>query len=122
MQILRVEHKIDGKGIFNSATKSGNPRLFRMKGGVRLNNRHSSKFPVPYLDKGINRSPYFYEFCAFKSVEQFQQWVTIDEIKRLIKIGFRVLLLDVKNCLVGEQQVLFEKKNIIKTRDISELF
>lgn len=122
MQILRVEHKIDNKGIFRSRTPQYNVRLHRMKGWKKLFERHRDNFPTPYLDKGINRSPIFGEFCAFKSVEQFQQWVTNDEIKGLIKIGFRVLLLEVSDCVVGKHQILFGRENVLTSKDISELF
>ena len=121
MVIFRIEHKIDGYGMFRSRTKNCNLRAEKVKGWYLLSKRHC-KFPLPCYDAGINRMPYRDEFCAFKSKEQLNKWVSNDEIKGLIKTGFRVLSLEVSNCVVGKHQVLFEKTNIISTKDISELF
>lgn len=122
MQIVRVEHKIDGRGIFRSRTKGGNCRYERIPKHKNLTIRHVSHFPPPHRDKGIMRSPYSYEFCAFKSIDELQRWVTKEEISNLIKKGFKVLVHDVSDCTIGEYQVLFDKDDIRDTTDVSELF
>jgi len=49
--------------------------------------------------------------------------MTDKEIKfKVIKMGFKILLLDVSECMIGEYQVLFRKKNIIQSKDITHLF
>lgn len=122
MQIVRIEHKIDGKGIFRSQTKSCRNRFERIKCHTELYERHRYNFPPPYRDKGIMRSPFYDEFCAFKSIDELQSWVTKEELQRLIKVGFKVLVHDVSDCVIGEYQVLFMKEDIRDTTDVTELF
>ena len=122
MQIVRVEHKIDGKGIFRSQTKKMFYRFERIAKHKNLLQRHVLNFPTPHKDKGIMGSPYSYEFCAFKSIDELQRWVTKEEISNLIKKGFKVLIHDVSKCTIGEYQVLFDKNDIRGTTDVSELF
>lgn len=122
MEIIRVQHRIDGNGIFNSRTKSGKARASMMVDWEILQKRHLDLFPPPYDDILIKRFPLREEFCAFKSINQFQEWVNKDEIAELIRLGFNVLLLDVSTCVIGEYQILFKKKNVIKTKDITHLF
>ena len=112
--ILRVEYK-DGWGMFRSGVCS---ELSNYKEFIK---KHK-EFPMPQNDSLIEREPYDDEYCAFKSIEQFQQWITPIEIKELIKAGCRVLLLDVVSCVIGEFQILYEKGNVVQLKNITELF
>jgi len=112
--ILRVEYT-DGWGIFRSQAWR------QLSNSEDFINRHK-EFPTPQYDAYIDREPDTDEFCAFKSIEQFQQWVTPTEIKELIKEGCKVLLLDVSAWVTGEFQMLYRKENIVQSKDISELF
>jgi hypothetical protein len=112
--ILRIEHK-DGCGIFRSYASGC------LVNAKTFHERHNN-FPSPKDDMFILRNVEDDEFCAFKSIEQLQEWVTADEIKQFIKLNCKVLLIDVSECIVGEYQILYKKENIIQTKDISELF
>ena len=112
--ILRIEHK-DGCGIFRSHV------CVNLNDFDTFSERHND-FPTPNEDMFILRYVEEDEFCAFKSIEQLQEWVTADEIKQFIKLNCKVLLIDVSECIVGEFQILYKKENIIQTKDISELF
>lgn len=125
MKIVRVEHKIDGKGIFRSSTKKKETcRFSKIPNCIRLYLRHTQKFPLPSKDKGINREPLIDEFCAFKSIDDLQMWLENNELRNLIKIGFKVFVHTIhkKKCVIGEYQVLFKKTDVTATTDITELF
>lgn len=119
--IIRIEHK-SGKGIFTTkVNRRGNYLDEKYKWANELIERHD-KFPAPYEDILINRNIKEDEFCAFKSIEQLQEWITKDEIKRLSKHNFKVLLIDVSECVIGEYQILYKKTDIIQSKDITNLF
>lgn len=125
--IIRIEHKDSGLGIFQAKGKTGKKDTFRERLNLfeelslkRLSNRHQNKFPSPYRDLG--RYAEKEEFCAFKSIEQVQQWITPREIKILVNNGFKILELKVTKYTVGKYQVLFYKDSITKSRDITHIF
>lgn len=121
--IIRIEHK-SGIGIFRAKNRLGNEIIFTKKNRSKFNSlekRHWD-FPTPYGDSKINRFINPEEFCAFKSIEQVQQWITKDEIIALTKHDFKVLMLDVSECIEGEYQIIYEKKNILQSKDITNLF
>ena len=121
--IIRIEHK-SGNGIFRAVNRLGNYIIDSKKVGKTFNKlqiRHF-EFPTPYGDSKISRFINEDEFCAFKSIEQVQQWITKDEIIALTKLDFKVLMLDVSECIEGEYQIIYEKKNILQSKDITNLF
>lgn len=127
--IIRIEHKESGLGMFQTRSNkgrwnifTGQPYLIDQLPLKRLNNRHEKLFPAPFKDSLINRDALNDEFCAFKSIEQVQKWITPREIKILVNNGFRILELKVTNYTVGEYQVLFYKDSIVKSRDITHIF
>lgn len=125
MIAIRMEHPRSGKGIFTHSLSTISKR--NKEGADYLSDcniffkRHNS-FPTPSRDSKIKRYIKKNEFCAFKSIEQFKTWVTTEEIKEFIKMGFKVLLLDLTIYIEGEFQILFKKENISQRKDITELF
>lgn len=61
-------------------------------------------------------------FCAYKSIEQLQQWIKPNEFKHLFNNAYKVLLLDVTEYQEGEYQILYTKESILNSKDISNLF
>ena len=121
--IIRIEHK-SGYGIFRAVNRLGNCIIDSKKAGKTFNKlqiRHFG-FPTPHDDSKINRFIQDNEFCAFKSIEQVQRWITKDEIIALTKLDFKVLMLDVSECIEGEYQIIYEKENILQSKDITNLF
>lgn len=116
--ILRVEHPYDGKGIWRSKDENECYRVLKLSRYIAFSQRHC-KFSTPEHD---NLPMDLEHFCAFKSIEEFQKWVNPTEIKEFINMGFKVLLIDVSTCFVGEFQIIFKKENILQTKDISNLF
>lgn len=117
--IIRVEHPESGKGIFRHDLfdlNSDNQRVYD-----EMCDRHNS-FPTPYEDQHINRFIRTNEFCAFKSIEQIQQWIQPNEFQVIIELGFKIYLLDVSECTIGEYQILYKKEHILQQKDISNLF
>jgi len=76
-------------------------------------------FNTPYQD-GLNIADNW--FCAYKTIEQLQDWVFTGELKEIIDNGFKVLLLDVTEYQEGTHQVIYTKESIVGMKDISNLF
>jgi len=120
--IIRVEHPFDNKGIWRAKDEDGEYRIDSLSTYNNFSNRHS-KFQPPQSDMGISRCPIQNEeFCAFKSIDSLQIWITPSELKEVVSMGFKVLLLDVSECVEGEYQILYRKDKVIQTKDISNLF
>lgn len=116
IKILRVENQNDGCGIFRSCYKEA------WQVHNRISERHR-EFPTPYEDEDLDLDQDDKEwFCAYKTIEQFQEWVESDEIEALIESGFDVLLLEVSEYQIGGHQVLFTKESIVKETIINDLF
>ena len=117
--ILRVEHHKSGNGILRSRDK--NRKYYSNRPRLRsLIYRHGD-FPNPFNDRLLG-DVNILEFCAFKSIDQFQEWVTKGEIKILISFGFKIYLIDVSEARIGEYQVLYKKENILQSKDITNMF
>lgn len=121
--ILRLENVDDGMGFFYSY-RSYIHNLSRAEQHIinKLKDRHNEEFPAPHADEGIDRFITHDEFCAFKSIESLEQWVTKEELQILISVGIKVLMIDVDECDEGEYQIVYKKTNIINTKDVTDLF
>lgn len=116
-QIVRIEHS-DGWGIFR--TQGGRPNVSDL-GMDDLVRRHCNDFPTPYQESG-GKSLERNQFCAFKTIEQVQQWIMPDEMRLLLSHDFKVYLLEVSQCITYQHQCVYEKEDIIEQKDISNLF
>ena len=118
--VLRVEH-FDGWGMFISYKGDMHRQNVGALGLSEINERHSN-FNTPDEDM-LNAYKDDKEwFCAYKSVEQLQKWLTPQEIEILSKNGYKVLMLDVEEYQEGRDQVIFTKESIISSKDVTKLF
>lgn len=117
--IIRIEHEC-GNGLWMAVNKNNYTVI--CKGFSFYNELYGkhSRFPVPRLDGLLNIQDD--EYCAFKSIEQIQQWIEKDWFKEIVEFGFKIWMIDVSVWREGEYQVLFKKKDIVSKKDISELF
>lgn len=116
--IIRVEHPDDGLGIWNHYGDDIFTRDMDDAGLGNLSDRHFN-FNDPSEDGiGIKSN----EFCAYKSIDQIQQWIRGDEFAILAAEGFQVLLLEVSHCRIGRDQAVYRKEDIISSKDITSLF
>jgi hypothetical protein len=122
MKILRVENIQDGYGMFWNFDQNWETRYFINNDVfVTISYRHQS-FNTPQEDNlNINKDNKQW-FCAYKGVDQFQNWVSSEQIKEIVSYGFRVLLLEVGEFQEGEHQVIYTKESIINSEDITQLF
>lgn len=127
---IRIEHPSDGYGIFAEYLRNyeGECISGRNSDIVLTNNdeemlhfwcRHSS-FNNPKQDGLSFKSGEHY--CAFKSVEQLQEWVTNDELKYIASKGYRVYKLELSDCQIGRDNIIFTPDHIIKKEDITSIF
>lgn len=127
--IIRIEHPIDGKGLFNSADENDIDRIDKHSNSQIIYDRHfdHSKFPnygsdlelIKHIDRETLRNYHF----AFLSLDQLQEALTKEELKEFIEVlGFKVLMLDVTDYFESKFQVVFNKESIITSKDISFMF
>jgi hypothetical protein len=126
IKIVRFER--EGKGIF----KHEDSEIYQNYIAKRTYERHNNgNFPTPWDDRLEGDNYYNYLdldkdykewFCAYKTIEQIQEWIMPDEIDYFVSKGFRLLLLKVSEYQIGEKQVLFTRESIIKQEDITSLF
>jgi hypothetical protein len=66
-----------------------------------------NKHPIPEEDKGIKRYIKRNEICGFKTKKQALKWFTFKELKGLLKIGYKLKKIKVKEITaIGQKQVL----------------
>lgn len=116
-QIIRIEHPVDGIGLFQS-----NQITLSWTHLSSILYRHQ-KFNNPSMNGLDIEEDYLEWFCAYKSVEQVQEWILKDEMTSLCNdYGFIVYLLEVNQYQEGRDQIIFTKESIISKKDITELF
>lgn len=122
--IIRIEYIPDGIGIFMTFLSGTD-----IKRDVRpldkfcasAYERHSD-FKTPLYD-GLDIEKNGKEwFCAYKSIEQLQEWITPEELKLIISEGYTVLMLDVYEYQEGRDQIIYTKESITSYKDITCLF
>jgi hypothetical protein len=130
-KLIRIEHT-DGFGMFRR--KEDRYRLGECENTNQMYELHTYNFPTPGRDKGLdlnNLSCEDYDkfmegkFCAFKTLDQFYQWIVKDELTWLLKNhDFKVITIEINDMSIweGEYQVLYRKEDIINVEDITSLF
>jgi hypothetical protein len=115
--IIRIEY-FDGNGLWQSVDNDGNIvyRTFSFK--LDLIRKHD-KFPTPQQEGLIINDD---DYCAFKSIDQLNQWIDKEWFNEIINKGFKILMIDVSKCIEGDYQILYKKEDILQTKDISSLF
>ena len=127
--IIRIEHPIDGKGLFNSADENDIDRIDKHSNFQKIYDRHFDihKFPNYGSDleliKQIDRETLINYHFAFLSLDQLKEALTMEELKECIEVlGFKVLMLDVTDYYKSSFQVVFNKISIKSYKDISFMF
>jgi hypothetical protein len=115
--VIRIENPNDGKGLWQSK-ENGDNIYYKFSFRKKLVIKHDL-FPTPSEDN-LNLDDD--DFCAFKSIEQIQQWINIEWWEEIFEYGFKVLMIDVSEFKEGKYQILFKKKDILQSKDISSLF
>lgn len=121
MKVVRIEHPSCGVGMFRYSDLS-EERLEEYSCDLEpINSRHSD-MPTPSedsIDNDAIRKLGNWR-CAYFDVSELNRWVRSSEIEVLVKKwGFRVYEISVKAPLVGNYQVVYGVKNIIKKVDIT---
>jgi len=122
--IIRIEYPGDGIGIFMTYLSDGETvRNIKPIDEFCINAyRRHRNFNTPSED-GLNKYKNNKNwFCAYKSVEQLQQWIKPIELKRIIKKGYIVLMLDVSKYQEGRDQIIYTKESIKSSKNITSLF
>lgn len=124
--IIRIE-QTDGLGLFQYKFYDAEGKLHRRKVRVAamelpdMSERHC-QFNDPWNDcLDIERDNKEW-FCAYKSARQFKQWITSEEIRQIIEMGYRVFVLEVSEYQEGKDQIIYTKDSIVKSQDVTELF
>lgn len=121
--VYRVEHELDGWGCFRknySLTNINRKKLITELSLDELYNR-TMDLPSPNNDGIYDMITWGgdTEFCGCISLLQLTQWVTFSELHILIENGYNVLEITVSDYKLGDTQVVFSKRNIIKQKNIN---
>jgi hypothetical protein len=116
--VIRIEHPYDGNGLWRSVNSDGDAVIDDISFFEELVDKHN-KFPLPHEDNLIMTGN---RYCAFKSIEQIQQWIENNWWKEIIELGFKVLMIDISEYQEGNHQIIFKKEHIMQSKDITELF
>lgn len=121
--VIRIEYPLDGIGMFMTYLPNGFKRKIKPLDEFCISAfRRHYEFNSPIQD-GLNRQKDFKEwFCSYKSIEQLQQWLKPDELKKIIKKGYVVLMLDITEYQEGMDQIIYTKESIKSFKDITQLF
>jgi len=114
-QIIRLEHPKDGIGIFTNRVKFN---LYSTKLGNKILKRHIDLMEDANVINGFT----FNHYCAYKSIIDLNKFIKPSELKHLINRDIVILLLEVKDFIEGENQILYLKEDIVTSKDITELF
>ena len=76
-----------------------------------ISNRHIN-FNSPEEDRLDIRKDNKLWYCAYKSIEQLQEWIKPKELKDLIANGYVIKLLDVDEYQYGRDQIIYTKQSI----------
>ena len=125
-QLIRIEHSQSGTGIFRDSNNIPVPSNYSEDYEIVYPclSRHNTHFPTPW-EEGLSISKDNKNwFCAYKNVNQIQDWIKTNEMEVFIKYGFNILLLEVddSNLQIGKYQILFTKDAIISATIINTLF
>lgn len=121
--VIRIEYPLDGIGMFMTYLPNGFKRKIKPLDEFCISAfRRHYEFNSPIQD-GLNRQKDFKKwFCSYKSIEQLQQWLKPDELKKIIKKGYVVLMLDITEYQEGMDQIIYTKESIKSFKDITQLF
>ena len=101
-RLFRIEHKEDGCGPYQMFRKYGT--IHTIHGKVV---HQGDEYPTPYEDT-IGRHTEPGELCGFVSKESMLNWFTVEELKGLIKLGYKVRIYHVQPIAIGEKQCIFK--------------
>jgi len=137
--VIRVQDA-EGRGMFYATEINGteNTSVYYIEELYELCKRHS-KFPNAREDSPILSVLAKIDYVnmdneaqakldkakwrfSFKNLEQFEKWVTRDEIKTLTYYGYRVVRVFATNVVIGVAQNLFNIDSVTRTEDITDLF
>ena len=65
--------------------------------------------PMPFEDKGINRSINSNEKCGFLDDKQLNTWIRSNEFKMIMSYGFKLKRIYREVTAIGEYQVLYRE-------------
>lgn len=130
MKAIRIEHPDSGEGLWR--TNVDDVCVLRNHSEFnKIQERHGNpdKFPTLCQDdvlieqvyaKDISTRDYYF---AFLSLDQLKEALTSEELKECINsLGFRVLLLELSDCIASPFQIIFKKEDVLNSEDISFMF
>lgn len=130
MKAIRIEHPDSGEGLWRTNVDD-KCVLCNHSQFYKIEERHGNpdKFPTLYQDdvlieqvyaKDISTRDYYF---AFLSLDQLKEALTSEELKECINsLGFRVLLLELSDCIASPFQIIFKKDDVLNSEDISFMF
>lgn len=119
IKAIRIEHPEDGYGLFRTQAIDVDdfaPPIFE-----RHSTNNPDGMPAPGAEGLSLIKGGFTWFCAY-TLRSFNKWLYEDEIKTLIKNGFRVYEIEAEVYQKGKEQILYTNDGLINKMDISQKY
>jgi hypothetical protein len=111
-KIIRVEHRVDGLGLFQMYTPTGEYRQHTAHSiANHIINKHTS-FPTPE-EEGLHMTDKHY--CAYLNIHK---WLTKADIQLLRKANYCFYLVEATDIQVGEEQAIIHEDTIVSKVDV----
>lgn len=123
--VIRIEHSVSGLGMFLHGVRTPGEEYKLYNLVPKAYDRHddmpnrSNDFPNHARNRQTSLDDYY---CAYNSMEQFEQWVTRDEVKTLIDNKFNVVMIDLDKVVEGTMQSFYKLGWVLKKKNINSLF
>ena len=125
--VYRIEHPIDGIGMFRYRTQDGRHRHEDIKTVDRIantiNDNHTTMSTMTndsYV--GIPEDITFkHYFCAYKSLKHVKRFMNKRELTALLENGYNIYQLKLSRCYIGNDQIIYKKAAIVKKRNVNYL-
>lgn len=116
MRIYRVEHKDDELGPYRKWQDQlrSKPKRLGIFSFHKRADCHGdiNIYPTPLYD--IDRLVEKEEICGFSTKKQLTDWFSIDELRYLIKNGYRIRIYETREYTEGRRQTIFYKPLAVK--------
>lgn len=126
--MVRIEHNLTKKGVFQSKNSEGRFMILNHSKHDEIEERHSNADVFPsfawddYLVENVGWDEITNYMFAFKSLEQFYSAFEVEEIKEFITLGFEVFYIEATETVESPYQIVFKPENVTLKQNISNLF
>jgi hypothetical protein len=106
MILYRIEHPKTEKGMWHTKRS----RIHHTPLVTLLTNQEIAKLPMPDSDE--YRHGGLEWFSAVPTVEMLNEWFTVNDMRELVDLGFKIYEFEAHVCRTLEMEIIFTKKSV----------